>query len=98
MEVNDMPFVHGSSGTDYLLDNSGKVASARFDALSAEYDRNTIDHLEKLGVSNGWRCLEVGGGGGSIATWPGDRVGSTGRVLLTDINPRFLESFQAPKY
>ena len=38
----------------------------------------------------GWRCLEVGGGSGSIANWLADRVGDTGSVVVTDIDPRFL--------
>jgi SAM-dependent methyltransferase len=95
MEVNKELVVPTSSGSAYLLDNAGREASTRFDALSAIYDRDTIRHLENRGVSEGWQCLEVGGGGGSIAGWLGDRVGSTGRVLVTDIDPRFLESMRA---
>ena len=80
----------------YALDNAAQEASARFDALAAMYDPGTIRHLEQVGVTSGWRCLEVGGGGGSIAAWLAARVGPTGQVLVTDINPRFLESLQAP--
>jgi hypothetical protein len=35
-------------------------------ALPLLYDPGTIRHLEQLGVGLGWRCLEVGAGGGSI--------------------------------
>jgi hypothetical protein len=31
------------------------------------WDPATIRHLEAIGVSEGWRCLEVGAGTGSIA-------------------------------
>lgn len=79
----------------YALDNAAKEASSRFDALAAMFDPGTIRHLEQCGVSSGWRCLEVGGGGGSIAAWLAARVGPTGHVLVTDIDPRFLESLQA---
>jgi ubiquinone/menaquinone biosynthesis C-methylase UbiE len=79
----------------YSLDNAAKEASTRFDALAAMYDPGTIRHLEQVGVTSGWRCLEVGGGGGSIAAWLASRVGPAGHVLVTDINPRFLESLQA---
>jgi ubiquinone/menaquinone biosynthesis C-methylase UbiE len=79
----------------YALDNAAKEASARFDALAAMYDPRTIRHLEQCGVSSGWQCLEVGGGGGSIAAWLAARVGPAGHVLVTDIDPRFLESLQA---
>jgi SAM-dependent methyltransferase len=60
------------------------------------YDPVTIRHLENRGVSAGWHCLEVGGGGGSIAAWLAARVGPAGHVLVTDIDPRFLEFRQVP--
>jgi SAM-dependent methyltransferase len=85
-----------SANSAYILDNAGREASARFAALAAMYDPGTISHLEELGVSSGWHCLEVGGGGGSIAAWLAARVGSAGRVLVTDIDPRFLESLHIP--
>lgn len=39
---------------------------------------------------------EVGGGGGSVATWLARRVGAAGRVLATDLDPRFLEALKEP--
>ncbi|HYW40110.1 MAG TPA: class I SAM-dependent methyltransferase [Terriglobales bacterium] len=81
-----------SAGSTYLLDNAGKQAPARFAALSALFDSGTIRHLEDRGVAPGWHCLEVGGGSGSIAIWLADRVGATERVLVTDIDPRFLKA------
>jgi SAM-dependent methyltransferase len=80
----------------YLLDNAGTQAPARFAALSGMFDSGTIRHLEERGVAPGWNCWEVGGGGGSIASWLARRVGATGRVLVTDIDPRFLETLKAP--
>jgi SAM-dependent methyltransferase len=80
----------------YLLDNAGAEAPARFAALSTMFDPGTIRHLEDRGVSPGWHCLEVGGGAGSIATWLAGRVGSTGKVLVTDIDPHFLDSLKRP--
>src|SRR6516164_9561130 len=53
-------------GTRYALENSAAQARDRFVALSALFDAGTIRHLEERGVSSGWHCLEVGGGGGSI--------------------------------
>jgi len=49
------------------------------------------------GLTDGWDCLEVGGGGGTIATWLLDRVGVSGTVLATDIDPRFLEVLTHPR-
>ncbi len=80
--------------SDYMLANKGKEAPIRFAALAAIYDPQTIRHLETLGVACGWRCLEVGGGGGTIAKWLADRVGATGHVLVTDVDTRFLESLR----
>jgi SAM-dependent methyltransferase len=40
--------------------------------------------------------LEVGGGGGSIANWLSDRVGAAGRVVVTDLDTRFLETLKLP--
>ena len=86
---------HRSAGFTYALDNSSRETPARFDALSGMFDRGTIRHLEDRGVSESWRCLEVGGGGGSITAWLANRVGPTGHVLVTDVDPRFLEPLSA---
>jgi SAM-dependent methyltransferase len=75
----------------YLLDNRKDEAGDRFHALAAVYDAMTIGHFDLLGVGPGWRCLEVGAGGGSVVRHLAERVGPTGRVLATDIEPRFLE-------
>jgi SAM-dependent methyltransferase len=96
MENHETMAVRSSTGDAYLLDNAGKEAPARFAALSAMFDSGTIRHLEERGVATGWNCWEVGGGGGSIATWLARRVGDTGGVLVTDIDPRFLESSKVP--
>ena len=78
--------------TQYVFDNARQEAARRFDALAELYDPITTRHLEALGVQEGWRCLEVGGGSGSVAAWLARRVGPSGRVVVTDINPRHLVS------
>jgi SAM-dependent methyltransferase len=80
----------------YVFDNAGAQAGARFSALGALFDPGTIRHLAELGVAEGWHCLEVGAGGGSIATWLCDRVGAAGHVVATDIDPRFLDAAHRP--
>jgi 2-polyprenyl-3-methyl-5-hydroxy-6-metoxy-1,4-benzoquinol methylase len=84
------------TNSTYLLDNAAREARGRFDALSALFDRGTICHLENRGVRAGWQCLEVGGGGGSIAAWLATCVGPTGRVLVTDVDSRFLDPLDMP--
>jgi SAM-dependent methyltransferase len=59
-------------------------------------DPVTIRHLESIGVAEGWRCLDVGAGTGSIAQWLSKRVEATGKVVATDIDTRFLSRISAP--
>jgi ubiquinone/menaquinone biosynthesis C-methylase UbiE len=61
-----------------------------------DWDPTTIRRLTHLGLSEGWRCLEVGGGGGSIARWLAERVGPTGHVVVVDIDTRFLDKLEVP--
>ena len=74
----------------YIFDNAGEPAGQRFSSLETLYDPWTIRHLEATGITTGWHCWEVGAGGGSIAAWLGERCGTAGHVLVTDIDPRFL--------
>ena len=54
-------------------------------------DPATTNRLRALGIAAGWRCLEVGAGGGSIARWMAERVGPSGQVTATDLNTVFLD-------
>ena len=76
----------------YVFDNAAAPTGQRFAGLQASYDQVTIRQLEQIGVSAGWSCLEVGGGGGSIARWLARQVTPGGHVVATDIDPRWLES------
>lgn len=78
--------------SSYAFVNVNDFAIGRYRDLSALYDLQTIRHLDRTGIKKGWHCLEVGGGGGSIASWMCERVGNEGRVLATDIEPRFLRA------
>jgi SAM-dependent methyltransferase len=76
----------------YVLDNTAAETEQRFASLEYCYDPVTIRQLEQIGIATDWRCLEVGGGGGSIARWLADRTAPDGGVVVTDINPRWLDS------
>jgi SAM-dependent methyltransferase len=78
----------------YAFDNAAPQARARLAALAEVHDPGTIRHLLARGVSDGWKCLEIGGGGGTITRWISDRVGPHGYVLTTDIDTRFLETLR----
>jgi ubiquinone/menaquinone biosynthesis C-methylase UbiE len=76
----------------YIFDNAAEAETAeRFASLDALYNIRTFRFLETAGIAPGWRCLEVGGGSGAVAAWMADRVGPSGHVLVTDIDPRFME-------
>jgi SAM-dependent methyltransferase len=79
----------------YTLTNSWDGAKRRLGLLESHTDPISHRRLAGTGVSGGWRCLEVGGGLGSIARWLSDRVGATGAVTVTDLDTRFLESLRA---
>src|SRR5258707_14742880 len=67
---------------------------ARLQIQATVHDPTTFRHFETIGVTEGWRCLEVGAGAGSIARWFAERVGPTGRVVAADLNTRFLEEIR----
>jgi SAM-dependent methyltransferase len=80
----------------YVFPNAAPQAAARLHALAAVFDPGTIRHLEARGVCHGWRCLEVGGGLGTMTRWLSDCVGQRGQVLTTDIDTRHLDALQLP--
>ena len=83
--------------TSYIFDNAAERETAqRFSSLESLHDPDTILHLLATGVGRGWRCLEIGGGSGSISRWLADCVGPEGHVLATDIDPRFLANSGRP--
>jgi SAM-dependent methyltransferase len=79
----------------YLFTHEDKAERERLAAIEAGLDPFTIQCLKEIGVSEGWRCLEVGAGGGSITQWLCRRVGPRGKVVATDLQTRFLEAIDA---
>jgi 2-polyprenyl-3-methyl-5-hydroxy-6-metoxy-1,4-benzoquinol methylase len=75
----------------YVFDQAWQRERDRLTALESLYDGGSRRLLEALGLSEGWRCLEVGCGAGGLALWLADRVGEAGHVLATDLDTRFLE-------
>ena len=85
------------SDDEYLFDNRAEQARDRFDSLAAMFDPISTARLARVGVAAGWRCLDIGAGGGSVARWLADRVGPTGTVVATDLDVRWIEDhLQAP--
>jgi SAM-dependent methyltransferase len=81
---------------EYGLGNAWRDARARLTSIEKWLDPGTTGHLRALGVGPGWRCLEVGGGGGSIAGWLCAQVAPGGDVTATDIDTRFLAALKEP--
>lgn len=77
--------------TGYSFDNDGAAGAAQLNHLSAAFDTHTTSVLAGHGVGAGWRCLDIGAGAGSVATWLADRVGPDGHVTATDVKPQYLE-------
>lgn len=73
-----------------------EVELNRLKLMERVLDPTTIRYLERIGVSEGWKCLEVGAGAGSIAQWLSMRVGPAGKIVATDIDPRFLRQLSIP--
>ena len=81
---------------DYAFGNSVTGQRDRLRALEAVLDGGTFRRLTECGVGPGWRCLEVGAGAGSVATWLADRVGLDGSVLATDLDTTLLDDLVRP--
>ena len=77
--------------TDYLFEHSWDQERRRLDLLEQVFDPGTEEHLGRIPLRAGGRCLEVGAGAGSIARWMCDRVGPDGWVVATDLDTGFLE-------
>ncbi len=79
----------------YVFSGEWRRERDRLAAIEAGEDPVTVDVLTRTGIGPGWRCAEVGAGGGSIAEWLANRVGPEGRVFATDLETRFLTTLDA---
>jgi SAM-dependent methyltransferase len=80
----------------YLYDLAWRGEQARLRALEALFDPASRSFVERLGITDGWHCLEAGFGAGGMAVWLADRVGPSGQVLATDLDPRMLDGVDRP--
>jgi 2-polyprenyl-3-methyl-5-hydroxy-6-metoxy-1,4-benzoquinol methylase len=61
--------------------------SDRLHSLAAMFDPFSQCHMAALAVGPGWRCLDVGSGPGTLASWLADRGAE---VMAIDRDTRFL--------
>jgi SAM-dependent methyltransferase len=84
-----------SEAPDYAFPHSAEDESRRLQLLEQRLDPLTKQRIQRLGISKGARCLEIGGGRGSITRWLSDVVGPGGRVIATDLQLGFLSEIGA---
>ncbi|MGH3675272.1 MAG: class I SAM-dependent methyltransferase [Mycobacterium sp.] len=75
---------------DYAFDQGFGQERARLSGMEALWDPGSQALLDELGIGPGWKCLEVGAGGGSLVEW---MAGRGARVTAIDIDIRFIEQF-----
>jgi ubiquinone/menaquinone biosynthesis C-methylase UbiE len=82
-----------SHGRGYLLSrfDAEELECDRLELLQRFHDPLSIRLFDAIGVGEGWRCLDIGAGGGSSTRILAERVGTTGSVVATDLDPRLLE-------
>jgi SAM-dependent methyltransferase len=81
----------------YTWDNAMDEGRRRLALLEQSLDPGTFRRFETIGIREGWRCLDVGAGGGTTCEWLARRVGATGRVCAVDVDARFLRRLNHPQ-
>jgi SAM-dependent methyltransferase len=72
----------------YLLSSAAPAAEVeRLRQVDQLMGPTTEGRIERLGITGGWKCLEVGAGVGGVARWMAGRVGPLGKVTAIDLNP-----------
>jgi SAM-dependent methyltransferase len=78
-------------GDGYILDAAWHAERERLDSITRLYDPSTLALCQTLGATDGWRCLDVGAGTGSLARALSELVAPAGSVQAVDLDTRFLE-------
>jgi len=84
-----------TTSSAYIFDNSAPQTPERFGGLDGMFNPSTTRHLGALGLTEGWRCWEVGAGSGAVAAWLSQQVGPDGHVVATDIDVRHAAGVRA---
>jgi ubiquinone/menaquinone biosynthesis C-methylase UbiE len=78
--------------SDYVLATGAtEPERQRMALLYAYHGALTTEVLQAARVSRGWRCLEVGAGGGDVTRWLADRVAPGGAVVAVDLETHWIE-------
>lgn len=71
----------------------GEIERLRIQAEAIRLDAGIM--LDRIGVGNGWRCLDLGCGPGGVVELLSVRAGVTGQVVGLDADPVFLDHARA---
>jgi ubiquinone/menaquinone biosynthesis C-methylase UbiE len=80
----------------YAFPHAGANERRRLELFAERLDPLTVRRIGALDLAPDARCLEVGGGRGSIARWLCEYVGPAGRVTATDLDTGFLSELSLP--
>ncbi len=87
MAKNDDPI---ASGNYPLEPREGEEERLRIQAEAMRSDAAIM--LDRVGVSEGWRCLDLGCGAGGITDLLSERAGESGSVVGLDSDPTLLKA------
>jgi len=73
---------------DYMFSKSNVDENARLRDIEKYFDPRSRELIFETGIGEGWTCLEVGPGAGSIMEWMGEQVGESGLVIGLDNEPK----------
>lgn len=84
---------------DYIFSqNEADRELIRLHRVESALDPFSQELLTRTGVGQGWACLEIGAGAGSILQWLGQRVGPDGRAVGVDKKATYLKQFTGPPF
>jgi SAM-dependent methyltransferase len=79
----------------YVLSHGLDGEQQRLELMSELLDPMEREHLQRLGLQPGWRCLEVGCGNGSISRWLAAQVAPSGQVVASDLEISYIAGMRA---
>jgi SAM-dependent methyltransferase len=87
----DTPGRYSSVFAHHVVDDEGE----RLRSLAEALDAGTIELLSALRPRPDWRCLEIGAGLGTVASWLARRC-PAGEVVATDLSLEYLKQVSGP--
>jgi ubiquinone/menaquinone biosynthesis C-methylase UbiE len=79
---------------NYALDNASPHGAGHLTGLAGLFDHFTTARIADTTQLKGARCLELGAGIGSVATWLAEEVGPDGHVTATDLDVRHIPAHE----